>query len=408
MAQCSIGKPMALCPANGHWCASCNPKPQVQEWSNSTWEFCKHQDCQQSQTLAFGCPAYTLSQELQTDTSIYHKRKARSRVGVYLGRPPQYASDVSLVLETGLVSPSSMSNWINIPDTDGGRSQDATIMMAAKVQFCSSCTSCKELSQRLSHQNWQDSRSTSTYRPWGRSTRWRFPAHSEGDPRGSWRATRHATTYLTILLHFQTSRQANLCYVSRISRNISGCSWRDHVPGSNLPQCCAWSHGLYCINWSSYHVSAWSHEGTWQAWVYQSRAPRDECTTWWEELLPHFEIPGSKGCHHPGSSLANEAQTTHSNKGSLQVESRAQHWQVLPGQGTPLWGHLCTSCYMGFHPPYPCHCHCPRLAFQMPFTQAPFKCNMYMDIPKGFVDQHRVHSKSWKNINISITIHYSS
>jgi len=55
----------------------------------------------------FGCPAYTLSQELQTDTSIYHKWKARSRVGVYLGRSPQHARDVSLVLnlETGLVSP---------------------------------------------------------------------------------------------------------------------------------------------------------------------------------------------------------------------------------------------------------------------------------------------------------------
>jgi len=30
----------------------------------------------------FGCPAYTLSQEIQTDTSIHHKWKARSRVGV--------------------------------------------------------------------------------------------------------------------------------------------------------------------------------------------------------------------------------------------------------------------------------------------------------------------------------------
>ncbi len=55
----------------------------------------------------FGCPAYTLSQELQTDTSIYHKWKARSRVGVYLGISPQHARDVSLVLnlETGLLSP---------------------------------------------------------------------------------------------------------------------------------------------------------------------------------------------------------------------------------------------------------------------------------------------------------------
>jgi len=55
----------------------------------------------------FGCPAYTLAQELQMDTSIYHKWKGRSRVGVYLGQSPQHARDVSLVLnlETGLVSP---------------------------------------------------------------------------------------------------------------------------------------------------------------------------------------------------------------------------------------------------------------------------------------------------------------
>jgi len=41
------------------------------------------------------------------DTSIYHKWKGRSRVGVYLGQSPQHARDISLVLslETGLVSP---------------------------------------------------------------------------------------------------------------------------------------------------------------------------------------------------------------------------------------------------------------------------------------------------------------
>jgi len=48
-----------------------------------------------------------LVQDLQTDTAIHHKWKSHSQVGVYLGRSPQHARDVSLVLnlETGLVSP---------------------------------------------------------------------------------------------------------------------------------------------------------------------------------------------------------------------------------------------------------------------------------------------------------------
>ncbi len=56
---------------------------------------------------SFGCPAYVLVQDLQSDTAIHHKWKSHSRVGVYLGRSPQHARDVSLVLnlETGLISP---------------------------------------------------------------------------------------------------------------------------------------------------------------------------------------------------------------------------------------------------------------------------------------------------------------
>jgi len=55
---------------------------------------------------SFGCPAYVLVQGLQTDTAIHHKWKTWSRVGVYLGRSPQHARDVSLVLNlnTGLAS----------------------------------------------------------------------------------------------------------------------------------------------------------------------------------------------------------------------------------------------------------------------------------------------------------------
>jgi hypothetical protein len=55
----------------------------------------------------FGSPAYVLAKPLQTDVNIYHKWKQRSRLGIYLGRSPQHAREVALVLnlETGLVSP---------------------------------------------------------------------------------------------------------------------------------------------------------------------------------------------------------------------------------------------------------------------------------------------------------------
>jgi hypothetical protein len=55
----------------------------------------------------FGCPIYVLARPLQTSASIYHKWKERSTLGIYLGRSPQHAKEVSLVLslETGLVSP---------------------------------------------------------------------------------------------------------------------------------------------------------------------------------------------------------------------------------------------------------------------------------------------------------------
>ena len=55
----------------------------------------------------FGAPAYVLKQPLQTSTNIFHKWKERSTLGIYLGRSPQHAREIALVLnlETGLVSP---------------------------------------------------------------------------------------------------------------------------------------------------------------------------------------------------------------------------------------------------------------------------------------------------------------
>ena len=54
----------------------------------------------------FGCPTYVLDEALQQGI-IFHKWKERSRVGLYLGRSPNHARNVSLImnLRTGLVSP---------------------------------------------------------------------------------------------------------------------------------------------------------------------------------------------------------------------------------------------------------------------------------------------------------------
>jgi hypothetical protein len=53
------------------------------------------------------CPVYVLEELLQSDPVIYNKWKARSQVGVYLGRSPLHACSIALVLNlaTGRVSP---------------------------------------------------------------------------------------------------------------------------------------------------------------------------------------------------------------------------------------------------------------------------------------------------------------
>jgi len=55
----------------------------------------------------FGCPAYVLDGALQGGAGIFHKWKERSKMGIYLGRSPQHARLVALVLNltTGHVSP---------------------------------------------------------------------------------------------------------------------------------------------------------------------------------------------------------------------------------------------------------------------------------------------------------------
>ena len=56
--------------------------------------------------MTFGCPAYVLDNTLQ-QKGIFHKWNQRSRVGIYLGKSPQHAKNVSLILDrmSGLVSP---------------------------------------------------------------------------------------------------------------------------------------------------------------------------------------------------------------------------------------------------------------------------------------------------------------
>ena len=52
----------------------------------------------------FGCPVYVLEDALQSSAQIFHKWKERSRIGVYLGRSPQHARNVALVLNLNTLS----------------------------------------------------------------------------------------------------------------------------------------------------------------------------------------------------------------------------------------------------------------------------------------------------------------
>ena len=66
----------------------------------------------------FGCPVYVLDEALQQGT-IFHKWKERSRVGVYLGKSPNHARNIALVmnLKNGLVSPQFHVQFDNNFDT---------------------------------------------------------------------------------------------------------------------------------------------------------------------------------------------------------------------------------------------------------------------------------------------------
>ena len=53
------------------------------------------------------CPVYILNEALQHHTKVFHKWKERTIIGIYIGKSPQYGSNISLVLNRliGLISP---------------------------------------------------------------------------------------------------------------------------------------------------------------------------------------------------------------------------------------------------------------------------------------------------------------
>jgi hypothetical protein len=110
----------------------------------------------------FGSPVFVLDQALRGSTRIHHKWKDRSKIGIYLGRSPQHARSVALVLnpETGLVSPQfhvkhdgafqtvpqlygpkQESKWqvkaglVQVKDKGDNKATERNIMQSADVNF---------------------------------------------------------------------------------------------------------------------------------------------------------------------------------------------------------------------------------------------------------------------------------
>ncbi len=72
MAQHNYKQLMALCSQNGHRCHEFPPTSNLR-MGGPHWSCLQGQDCQQPKHWHHsGCPAYTLFQGLQMDTSIYH------------------------------------------------------------------------------------------------------------------------------------------------------------------------------------------------------------------------------------------------------------------------------------------------------------------------------------------------
>ena len=97
--------PYAIRIANEEWNQAPNPReksgrsPAQLFHSTETQRNAKH-------SIPFGCPVFVLKDQLQ-QRAPFHKWKNRTRLGMYLGRSPIHARNVSLVmdLEKGYVSP---------------------------------------------------------------------------------------------------------------------------------------------------------------------------------------------------------------------------------------------------------------------------------------------------------------
>ena len=105
----------------------------------------------------FGCPVYVLDSDLQTNKP-FHKWKERARVGIYLGRSPNHARSVALVLDrkTGLVSPQFHVKFDS--DFSTVKSDDLPSLWQVKAGFVSARKPIKTKSSLPSSSNITSSR----------------------------------------------------------------------------------------------------------------------------------------------------------------------------------------------------------------------------------------------------------
>ena len=97
--------PYAIRIANDEWNQAPNPRERLNR--SAAQMFHKTETHRNSKhSIPFGCPVYVLRDQLQQRVP-FHKWKDRARLGMYLGRSPVHARNISLVLDLtkGYVSP---------------------------------------------------------------------------------------------------------------------------------------------------------------------------------------------------------------------------------------------------------------------------------------------------------------
>ena len=103
----------------------------------------------------FGCPAYVLDGSLQGGAGIFHKWKERARVGIYIGRSPQHARSVALVLnlKTGHVSPQFHIKFDPSFHTTKGGETPPPSLWQTKAGFVKSADSVKQKNEVVNTKN---------------------------------------------------------------------------------------------------------------------------------------------------------------------------------------------------------------------------------------------------------------